>query len=257
MHVVEGRMRGWVCCGLVLCGLAAASVGVAGEDGDHQFVGYVSSEESRFVSYVSGFKKEFQNTWSCTQYYWGQARFLTTQSLSFADSADLVYIAGHGNPSSIWMSSGQWVDLSKCAFGRFSSSGQRGDLEYIVFHSCRVLEMSGNWRSRWRHYASTRSQKRPFSGLHMACGFRTNHYNGLGAGRWAADEFAENLEDGYSVRWAWYEAADDARWLAGWTGNKPAIFYIRPHKYETKNRHNSADYRYGNSQYLLDAYYMR
>lgn len=87
-------------------------------------------------------------------------------------------------------------------------------------------------------------------------GFRTNHYNGAGAGRAAADDFAENLEDGHSVRLAWYEAVEDNRWLAGWQENKPAIFYIRPHKDETISQHNSTDYKYGDPEYLLDAYYM-
>jgi len=230
---------------------------ISREDNDHQFVGYVSNEESRFVDYVWGFVDEFKNTWTNSQYYWGQCRFLGTGHLSFADSADLAYIAGHGSPSYIVMSSGQGCSLSNKAWGSYSTSGRTGDLEYIVFHSCQVLKMDSGWRGRWRRYYSTRNQPRPFSGLHIAMGFRTNHYNGAGAGSWAADEFAENLEDGFNVRYAWYEAAEDARWLAGWTGNKPAIFYIRPHKYETIGGHNSQDYRYGDSQYLLDAYYMK
>ena len=86
--------------------------------------------------------------------------------------------------------------------------------------------------------------------------FLSMWYAGTGAGWWAADEFAENLEDGYSVRYSWYEAAEDARWLAAWTDNKPAIFYLRPHRYEKASQHNSTDYKYGDPDYLLDAYYM-
>ncbi|OUC13015.1 MAG: hypothetical protein B0A82_19170 [Alkalinema sp. CACIAM 70d] len=226
------------------------------EDTDHQFVVYVSNEEDRFVDYGWGFLDEFKNSWQNTQYYWGECRFLGNQRLSFVDSADLAYVAGHGNASYIVMGSGEGCNLTDKAWGSYADPSRQGDLEYIVFHSCKVLQMDSDWRSRWRHYESTKTQKRPFSGLHAAMGFRTNHYNGAGAGRWAADEFAENLEDGYSVRYSWYEAAEDARWLAGWKDNKPAVFYLRPHKYETKNGHNSTDYKYGDANYLLDAYYM-
>ena len=229
---------------------------ISREDNDNQFVGYVSNEEDRFTGYVWGFVDEFKNTWTNTQYYWGECRFLQNDQKFFVDSADLAYIAGHGGPSYIWISSTQCCDLTKCAWGSYSSADRTGDLEYIVFHSCEVLKMDAGWRDRWRHTAATQTEKRPFSGLHIAMGFRTNHYNGAGAGRAAADDFAENLEDGHSVRLAWYEAVEDNRWLAGWQENKPAIFYIRPHKDETISQHNSTDYKYGDPEYLLDAYYM-
>jgi len=228
------------------------------EDNDTQFVGYVSDEEDRFVDYVWEFIDEFKNTWSNTQYYWGECRLLGADHLWFADSADLAYNAGHGSPSYISMSSGEGCTLTSRAWGSYSSNNRVGDLEYIVFHSCRVLVMDSNWRSRWRHYSSTQSQNRPFSGLHVALGFRTKHRNGLSAGPHTADDFAENLEDGYSVRRAWYVAAKDNRWRAFKENrNKPAIFYIRPHKYETISGHSNMDYRYGDPEYLLDAYYMK
>lgn len=229
---------------------------VSNEDSDNQFAGYVSDEEDRFVDYVWGFVDEFDNTWSNTQYYWGECRFLGADHLSFADAVDLTYIAGHGSASYIVMSAGQGCSLTSRAWGSYSSADRRGDLEYIVFHSCKVLSMDSGWRDRWRNTYSTRNSSRPFAGLHIAMGFKTNHYNGMGAGWRAADEFAENLEDGYSVRYAWYEAVEDYRWRAGYKGNKPAIFYLRPHKNETKSGHNSLDYKYGDPEYLLDAYYM-
>ena len=231
------------------------------EDADHQFVGYVSNEEDRFVGYVCGFRDEFKGTWSNPQYYWGEARFLGADHLTFADSADLAYIAGHGAPSYIKMSAGQGCWLPDTALGSHSTLDHTGDLEYIVFHSCSVLSLADvdgvPWRERWAHTYATRNDPRPFSGLHVAMGFRTTHHNGAGAGRWAADEFAENLEEGHSVRYSWYEAAEDARYLAGWTDNKPAVFYLRPHKYEKAGQHNSTDFKYGDADYLLDAYYMK
>ena len=91
----------------------------------------------------------------------------------------------------------------------------------------------------------------------MAMGYRTTHLHSGMTGDWEADEFAENLEDGYSVRYAWYEAVDDYRWTVAWVDNKPAIFYIRSHKNERAEDHDSPDYKYGDAEYLLDTYYMR
>ncbi|MGA1842418.1 MAG: DUF6345 domain-containing protein [bacterium] len=224
------------------------------EDVDDQFAGYVSNEEDRFVDYVWAFISEFDNTWDRTQYYWGRCYMLGSSHLSYADSVDLVYLAGHGNVSSITLKDTEGsCSLSNYAWGSFSSSGGTGDLEYIVFHSCQVLKNDTDWRSRWKMSSST--DDKPFSGLHVAMGYRTNHYNGtVGAGPSAADDFAENLEDGYSVKYAWYKAAVDNR--SHTSGNKPCVFYVRPHRYETISHHNSIDYRYGDPEYLIDAYYL-
>lgn len=226
------------------------------EDVDDQFVGYVSDEESRFVSYVWNFIDEFDNTWNNSQYYWGQRRFLADDHLWFADSADLTYVAGHGSPSHITMSSGEGCSLLHTPWGSFSESGGTGDLEYIVFHSCKVLQLVSDWRSKWKNYSTTGD--RPFKGLHIAMGFRTNHRNGpFKAGPHTADDFAENLEDGYRVRRAWYVAAKNNRWRSFKSNrNKPSIFYVRPHENETIDEHNSMDYKYGDPEYLVDAYYM-
>jgi hypothetical protein len=239
---------------VLFAAVAAISVAIA-EDTDHQFVGYVSDQEDRFVDYVWSFIDEFDNTWTNTQYYWGRCYML--QNMSYANSADLAYLAGHGSPSSITLKGSEGsCYLPNYAWGRYTDSSRAGDLEYIVFQSCKVLAMNSDWRSRWRHYSSTQSQPRPFSGLHVAMGLHTNHVNALGSGPMVADEFAENLEDGFSVRYAWYEAVEDYRYLNLWEDNKPAVFYIRPHENETISQHNSTDYHYGDSSYLLDAYYM-
>lgn len=224
------------------------------EDVDDQFAVYVSNEEDRFLDYVSAFISEFDNTWDRTQYYWGHCYQLGSHHIYYADDVDLVYTAGHGLPSEITLNDTEGrCGLSNYAWGSFSSSYGTGDLEYIVFHSCQVLKNDTNWRSRWKMSSST--DDKPFSGLHVAMGYRTNHYNGsVGAGPAAADDFAENLEDGYSVKYAWYKAAVDNR--SHTSGNKPCIFYVRPHKYETISQHNSIDYRYGDPEYLIDAYYL-
>lgn len=226
------------------------------EDVDDQYSAYVSNEETRFVEYTGGFLSEFSGTttWTQSQYYWGQCFMLGSSHLSYTDDADIAYLAGHGSPASISLDSNDasGCDLSTMGWGSFSSSGRTGDLEYIVFHSCQVTKNVANWRNNWKMSSST--SVKPFSGLHVAMGYRTDHYNGTGAGGLCADEFAENIEDGYSVRYAWYKAAIDNR--SHTTHNRPCIFYVRPHQNETIAHHNSMDYRYGDSEYNIDAYYL-
>jgi len=221
------------------------------EDDDHQFVGYVSDEEGRFVGYVWWFVDEYKNTWTKSQYYWAQGRFFGADHLNYVDSADLAFFGGHGGPSTIYPASAEGgCYLGNKPWGSYSSADRRGDLEYIAFMSCSVLKMDTGWRQRWK------GVDRPFSGLHIAMGYKTTHFHSGMTGKWEADEFAENLEDGYSVRYAWYEAVEDYRWTVGWKGNKPAIFYIRPHENEKAYEHDSPDYKSGDPEYLLDAYYM-
>jgi hypothetical protein len=250
-----------------------AAAPASAEDSDFQYGGYVSNEETRFQGYVWDFLEElgndctnwlnvcsdFKDSWinsaySRSQYYWGTCSQLVGSNNSYVDSVDLAYVAGHGSPSSISMD-GTSCNLQNASYGD-------GDLETIVFHSCKVLQMDSTWRSRWR--AESSSQTRPFNGLHHALGFRTNHNNGLGAGAWTSDEFAENLEDGYNVRLGWYNAVEAGYWLSPYSvfiegDNKQAIFYIRKNGSETMRQlHDTGgagDVRFGSSEYILDAYY--
>jgi hypothetical protein len=230
------------------------------EKNEKAFVVYVSDEEGRFRNYASGFMNEFKSTWKLKEYSWGDCRLIGADHLNFVDSADLAFLVGHGNVSSISLSSTQSCDLKNMAWGSYTSSLRTGDLEYIVFMSCLVLKAgdSYNWRDRWRHYSSTKDYNRPFSGLHMAMGFSDNHFGTGDTGGWEADEFAENLKEGLPVRLAWYEAIMDYRWLATYSkgyGNSPVTLYIRPHRDETLDGHDSRDYKYGDPEYLLDGFY--
>jgi hypothetical protein len=250
------------------------AISIAGaEDSDYQYGGYVSNEETRFQSYVWDFLDELgndcnawlgkcsdlQDSWindvySRAQYYWGTCDQLVGLDNYYVDSVDLAYVAGHGSPSSISMN-GTSCNLANASYGD-------GDLESIVFHSSKVLEMGTDWRSRWR--SASYSDVRPFNGLHHALGFRTNHNTGTGAGTWTSDEFAENLEDGFNVRVGWYEAVEAGYWLSPYAvvvdgDNKQAIFYIRKNGNETMaqlhDTGGAGDVRYGSSEYILDAYY--
>jgi hypothetical protein len=220
------------------------------EDGSNEFVGYASNEEDRFPDNVWDFKDEFDNTWPCSQYYWGQRRFMEEDHLSFVDSADIAFVSGHGNVSYIAMASGEGCDLQNCAWGSWSSHSRKGDLECIAFESCSVLSLDGDWRSRW---ACTPNQMRPFAGLHVAGGFKNSHWESPVYE--VSDEFAENLEDGYSMRWAWLEAADDENdWVSG-HDNLGCVIYIRPYEHETIGGVGSYDRWYHDSDYLMDAEY--
>jgi hypothetical protein len=200
------------------------------EDIDHQVVGYASNEEDRFADNVWDFIDEFGSTWPCSQYYWGERRFLQEDHLDFVDGADLAFISGHGNVSYIKMNSTEGCHLDECSWGSYSSPSRKGDLEFIAFESCLILSLDGDWRERWQ---SAPDRKRPFSGLHMACGFTTNH--GESPVFELSDEFAENLEDGFSVRWAWLEATDDENDWVWWRSNVGCVMYIQPHQNETIN----------------------
>jgi hypothetical protein len=222
---------------------------VSYEDKDSHFVGYASNEESRFYKDVWDFIDEFKSTWPYTQYYWGQRRFLQEDHLKFVDSADLAFISGHGNVSSIDMSAGQGTNLEKCAWGSWSSNSRKGDLEYIAFESCRVLSLDGDWTKRWK---CRPNKRRPFAGLHVAAGFKSDHWES--PVYQLSDEFAENLEEGYNVRWAWLDAADDENdWVWGYD-NFGCVIYVKPYQYETRSQHAAYDRWYHDSDYVLEAH---
>jgi hypothetical protein len=224
------------------------------EDEDNTFVVYVSNEDGDlFVKPGYAFLDEFKDKWKNTQYYWGQQKFLQEYHLNYVDSADLAYIGGHGNVSYISLSEGEGCDLTRCAWGSWSSHNRKGDLEYIVFNSCLTLSVSGNWRERWK---STPNKKRPFSGLHMALGYCIKVSEDIGDFKDITDGFAENLIDGHSVRWSWLEAVEDE--MSIWDSHlNPCVMYIRDYKDDTISKHNKQDRWYHHSDYLLDAQYMK
>lgn len=244
--------------------------------------GFVSTEETRFLGYVSDFIDEFGNddqgatdfdhntsvfSWmfKLTHYEYATCdQLLGATSMSGVNSVDIAYLAGHGNSSSINMS-GQSCNLTAASWGPFSNYGT-GATEHVVLHSCKVLEMDAAWRDRWQR--SSLWDTKPFSGLHTAMGFRTNHTDGLGAGAWASDSFAENLEDGQSIRTAWYDAVEDGYWLSPYAvvvkdNNKQAVFYVPPFRDESMNVYTRSIYtttqpgsiNFGHPDYALWGYY--
>ena len=217
------------------------------ENTSARFGGYPSNEEDRFPGYVAGFISEFEDTWYCSQKYWGKCFMLGSSHLQYVDNVDLAFLGGHGSPSSITLCDGA-CDLRNLAWGSWSSNSRRGDLEYIAFESCKVTRLNSGWKNRW---ISGPFNRGPFSGLHVACGFHNNHqYSPLFS---LGDEFAENLEDNFSVRWAWLEATDDEDdWIVDHTNLGSAI-YVRPHKHEKIGGYRNRDRWYHDSDYRLQA----
>jgi Family of unknown function (DUF6345) len=111
----------------------------------------------------------------------------------------------------------------------------------------------------WFHNNHTKLNTRPFTGLHMVLGFRTNHR----VVHWALDndsadffeDFADNLNDGMSVRGAWLEATDDELSFADGK-NRTAVFYLKKYENDTISS-TQDDHIYGNPEYgnVWEEYY--
>lgn len=233
----------------------------AREDGDRTYAIYIardtnSEAEDMTIEMANAFMDEFDK-YARSQYYWAEPRLYTNQSLYFTDSVDMAISFGHGNHHiyRAGNSSADEVDLSTTAFGGCATCYQTGDLEYLAFAACRVLSMNNSngqpfWNF-WFHEGSTRLDKRPFTGLHMLLGFRTNFV----VTAWWLDNdgtdffntFAEYLDDNMKVIDAWLDAiADELTFDDG--ANRGAVVYHGI--YENDRLSNSrGDYIYGNTQY--------
>ena len=243
--------------------VGSASVGWAAKP----YAQYPSTAEKRYLDYSAGLHNELNGWggWRRAEYYWSK-KFLLESPTRFINNNILIHLSGHGSPHKYQASDGT-VNLGggKCAWGRTNKTA------FVAFQSCKVTKLETNWRQYWKAYSWANRYKRPFAGLHAVLGFRTNHTNvtpnfliGMKSGEWLADEFGENLKSRYSVRRAWYKAAESSRsafWYMPSSKNKPSIFYIRKHKHEdiqdASVTRSSSFVRYGNSGYLVDAYYMR
>lgn len=111
----------------------------------------------------------------------------------WADDVDIVYFSGHGNDK------GPLFGVTEYDSGKVKSDEVRlgnGDLEWIVFNSCRVLEKNGNY------YKNATDM---FRGLHYMLGFHTNANDEPDRG----EIFADYLNKGYTVRTAWKKACQE------------------------------------------------
>lgn len=238
---------------------------ISREDGDLNYAIYVAQDndgdtEDLMIDMANAFMDEF-NSYSQSQYYWAEPRFYTTQSLFFANSADLVISFGHGNHHHYRAgnSGSHLVNVSTTAYGNCAPCYNTGDLEYLVFASCQILSID-NYGAQsfwyyWFNNASTKLDKRPFTGLHATLGFRTNFTITFWEFLWWSgndgddffDEFADNLDDGMRVIDAWQEAiGDELSFDDG--NNRGAVIYLKQYEDDAISTAKD-DYIYGNSNY--------
>ncbi len=235
------------------------------EDSDKNYTIYIADENDGKINdirsaWANAFQDEFDR-YSESQYYWAEPRFFTTQAISYANSADMTIFLGHGNHHHYraGFHGADWVDMSQTEFGNFVPCYYNGDVEYLVSGACQLLSMLDDggqtYDYYWWHRNATKLNKRPFSGLHMICGFRTNHhYSYWWWGRWRSSSedffegFAERLDDGWSVRESWMDAADDELDFDD-GNNRATVFYV--HQYENDNLStNHDDCIYGDADYV-------
>ncbi len=230
------------------------------EDSDKNYNIYIAHEdedrEDLRIGMANAFMDEF-NSYSKSQYYWAEPRFYTYQCFSYANNADMTISFGHGyhHHYKAGRNSSDWVDISSTAYGNCAQCYKNGDLEYLVFGSCQTLSMENDgghsfWHY-WFHDGNNKLDERPFTGLHMVLGFRTNHR----IVHWFLDNdsedffdtFAENLDDGWKIIDAWQEAAGDELSFSDGK-NRTAVIYL--YVYENDRiSNNRSDYIYGNNKY--------
>jgi hypothetical protein len=214
--------------------------------------------EDLMIEMANAFFDEF-NAYSSFDYYWSEPWFYDCSYLCEANSHDMVISFGHGNHHTYRAgnSSSGDVDLSGTAYGGFKPCYKAGDLEYLIFASCQVLSMENDNGNSYQHFwvnnYSTRLDDRPFMGLHMVCGFRTNFVVTVwwldNDGTDFLDQFAENLNNNMSVIDSWQEAVgDELDFDDG--NNRGTVFYIKSYEND-RIKTRKSDYIYPNARYNL------
>lgn len=226
------------------------------ENSSLNYVFYVARDlddglEGRMQGIAESFIDEFES-YSSYHYYWAETWHFNTNGLNGANKYDLALAIGHGGHHTY-----NGVDLSNTSYGAFYPCSQVGDVEYLAFISCQTLSMNNFGGNEYWHYwinqYSTRFDKRPFHGLHMVCGFRTdfvNEYSIIDSdGEDFTEAFAENLDDNMTVKDAWLEAAGDELDM-GTNKNLAAVLYMRTFEND-RRMYKKGDYIYLNPNYLF------
>lgn len=231
------------------------------EDNDLTYSIYIAEDddedrEDLRIGIANAFMDEF-DSYSQSQYYWSEPYFYTTQAVNWANSVEMAIAFGHGSHHhyKAGKSSSDWVNLSTTEFGSCAPCYHTGDCEYLVFASCQTLSMADygvhSFWYYWFHNSNTKLNERPFTGLHMVLGFRTNHRIVY----WWFDNdsedffeaFAENLDNNMSVIDSWQEAAGDE--LSFDDGkNRTAVIYLKKYEGDIIS-YNKDDYIHGNANY--------
>lgn len=192
--------------------------------------------------------------------------------LNTINSVDLAILMGHGSPH-IFVDTNAWssqlaTHVINMRLGGLASCARNnpvGELEYIAFISCSTLSIEDYNEEVIDPITGERkrpsvfevwfgpNQERPFSGLHMALGFRTivgfvslfGHFSQVES---LCENFARRMDDGFSVREAWFDSVGEAFSPIAGGLNMPAAIYLK----EYRNSQISwvrDDYIYGSNQY--------
>jgi hypothetical protein len=137
-----------------------------------------------------------------------------------------------------------------------------GDLEYLALISCSTLSLDDiggrSFWDYWLHGYETRLENRPFTGLHMVLGFRTEvnfSYSPFGDdGEDFLSTFAGDLDEGMAVREAWYDAASQELDFGGGR-NRTAVLYQEDYENDALGS-NQNDYIWANPRYTFWVEYM-
>lgn len=237
------------------------------EDSDWTYSVYVAHDndnmmESSFVDGANGFMNGFGSGYTLKDYLWtGPAAYLQPNANTYANDVDLAVSFGHGAPHiyQAGSSNTDQVDLSTTGFGSFLPANQKigGDADYLVFGSCSILSMADpNFWNFWFNTNASKTQLRPFTGLHQIMGFRTVwmitywHIFDSFIDSTADDlfgAFADNLNDNLRVIDAWQEAVgDECDFSDG--NNRGAVLFLSEYTNDTIKT-KKKDYVYGNSKY--------
>lgn len=210
--------------------------------------------EDHRISQANAFFNEFES-YSSYDYYWTAPYVYNCSGLCYANKYDMLISYGHGGHHEYRAGNtlSDTVDLSTTSYGGFFPCYNTGDLEYLIFASCRTLSMNDfgghSYIHYWMHFFSTRFENRPFSGLHMVCGFRTPYSATTGDASDFMEEFAENLDDNLHVIDAWQEAVGDELDFDD-ADNMGTVFYIKQYENDRITTRKN-DYIYFNSNYEI------
>jgi hypothetical protein len=112
---------------------------------------------------------------------------------TYADNVDLMWFQGHGNPDGFATNPTPGDGFVHRTDARWGNN----DLEWLVVHSCSVLELGSGATNVWNRWSPA------FKGLHLLLGYGNSSYNVDGDG----NEFGDDLaDDDMKIREAWVDA---------------------------------------------------
>lgn len=195
MTVIQREYRALVLACLAAGVLAASGVALAV---DLEEGGYVGSKTDGADETVYNFIGHF----SWEEYFWATRPMFTTSNDTRVDAMDFAYFCGHGDRWSIQMSDGAVVNLGSAGYS--SHAGYGRDLEFIVYHACKVIP-SPRETSAWSQPWVTEPDD-TFDGLHQALGFRSNASTGTDQN--ISNYFGSRIHDNAKVWQSWFDAID-------------------------------------------------